>query len=285
MNRSEKLTYVNENGQSIEFSVQSPFFCSEITGQDGIKNNIYTSKGVGQDGVTVTGDSLDVRNIVVQGTVRGDKERNRLILLSICNPKLKSKLIYVNDGVEKYIPCMVEKAPTITKGKWPKFLVSFYCANPYWQDSAEAKSEIALWIGDLSFPLEILEEGIEMGHRSESLIVNVVNNGSVACGMKVDFRALATLENPSILNINTGEFIRINKTMLAGEKISVTTHFGNKRVESYINGVTTNAFNFWDLDSTFIQLCVGDNLFRYDTGSNLDNLEVDIWFTPQYLGV
>ncbi len=73
--------------------------------------------------------------------------------------------------------------------------------------------------------------------------------------------------------------------MVAGEKVSVTTHFGNKRVESHLNGVTNNAFNFWDLDSTFMQLAVGDNLFRYDTGVNLDNLEVDIFFTPQYLGV
>ena len=181
MNLTEKLTYLNEKGQSIEFSAQSPFFCSEITGQDGIKNNIYTSKGAGQDGVTVTGESLDVRNIVVQGTVRGDKDRNRLILLSILNPKLKSKLIYVNAGVEKYIECRVEKAPTITKEVWPKFLISFFCPNPYWQDAEEAKAEMALWIGDFSFPLEIVNGGIEMGHREPSLIVNTFNSGDVPC--------------------------------------------------------------------------------------------------------
>ena len=111
MNLVEKLTYLNEKGQSVEFSVHSPFFCSEISGIDGTKNNIYTSKGAGQDGVTVTGDSLDIRDIVVQGTVRGDTEKNRLILLNILNPKSKAKLIYVNAGVEKYIDCKVEKAP------------------------------------------------------------------------------------------------------------------------------------------------------------------------------
>ena len=154
MNLVEKLTYLNEKGQSVEFSVHSPFFCSEITGIDGIKNNIYTSKGAGQDGVTVTGESLDIRDIVVHGTVRGDTERNRLVLLSIVNPKLKAKLIYVNAGVEKYIDCKVEKAPTITKEKWPKFLASFFCANPYWQDTTEAKAEIALWVGSFELALE-----------------------------------------------------------------------------------------------------------------------------------
>lgn len=285
MNKTEKLTYLNEKGQSIEFSVQSPFFCSEITGQDGIKNNIYSSKGAGQDGVTVTGESLDVRNIVVQGTVRGDKERNRLILLSACNPKLKSKLIYVNGGVEKYIDCMVEKAPTITNEVWPKFLVSFYCANPYWQDAAEAKAEIALWVGSFEWPLEILSTGIEMGHREPSLIVDTLNSGDVPCGMRVEFKALATLTNPSILNVNSQEFIRVNKTMVAGEVLSITTGYGNKKVTSTLNGVTANAFNFIDIGSTFLQLDVGDNLFSYDSGSGIDNLEVRIYHTDQFLGV
>ena len=285
MNLVEKLTYLNEKGQSIEFSVNSPFFCSEISGIDGIKNNIYTSKGVGQDGVTVTGDSLDIRDIVVQGTVRGDTERNRLVLLSIVNPKLKAKLIYVNAGAEKYIDCKVEKAPTITKEKWPKYLVSFFCANPYWQDTAEAKAEIALWVGSFEFPLEIVETGIEMGHRELSLIVNTLNSGNVPCGMRVEFKALATLTNPSILNVNTQEFIKINKTMVEGESLIVTTHFGGKKVESTLNGVTTNAFNFIDLGSDFLQLDVGDNLFRYNADTGIDNLEVSISFTPQYLGV
>lgn len=284
MNLTEKLTYLNEKGQSIEFSVFSPFFCSELTGQDGIKNNIYTSKGAGQDGVTVTGESLDVRNIVVQGTVRGDTGRNRLILLGALNPKLKSKLIYVNAGVEKYIDCRVEKAPTITKEKWPKFLVSFFCANPYWQDTAEAKAEIALWVGSFEWPLELVDGGIEMGHRELSLIVNTLNSGNVPCSMRVEFTAIATLTNPSILNVNTQEFIKINKEMVAGEVLTVTTHFGNKKVESSLSGVVTNAFNYIDLGSTFLQLDIGDNLFRYNADTGIDNLGVSIYFTPQYLG-
>ena len=285
MNLVEKLTYVNEKGQSIEFSVHSPFFCSEISGIDGIKNNIYTAKGAGQDGVTVTGDSLDIRDIVVQGTVRGDTERNRLILLSNLNPKLKAKLIYVNAGVEKYIDCKVEKAPTITKEKWPKFLVSFFCADPFWQDANEAKVEIALWVGDFSFPLEILETGIEIGHREPSLIVNVLNEGDVKGDMSIVFTALATVVNPSLLNVNSGLFIKVNKTLTAGEVITVTTGFGNKKVTSTLNGVVTNAFNFIDINSTFLQLDAGDNLYRYNAESGLDNLEVSIYHRNKFLGV
>ena len=285
MNLVEKLTYLNEKGQSVEFSVWSPFFCSEISGIDGIKNNIYTSKGAGQDGVTVTGDNLDIRNIVIQGTVRGDTEKNRLVLLAIVNPKLKAKLIYVNAGVEKYIDCKVEKAPTITKEAFPSFLVSFFCANPYWQELVQIKAEIASWLRGFSFPLELVTGGIEMGTRSPSLIVNVINKGDVECGMTVQFTAEATLTDPSILNVTTGEYIKILKTMVAGEVLTVTTHFGAKKVESTLNGITTNAFNFIDLGSTFLQLNVGDNLFKYDAGTNIGNLTVVMYYIPQYLGV
>jgi hypothetical protein len=124
-----------------------------------------------------------------------------------------------------------------------------------------------------------------MGHREPSLIVNVLNEGDVETGMRVDFKALASVENPSILNINTQEFIKINKIMDAGEIISVTTNYGSKKVESYLSGVTTNAFNYIDLGTTFLQLNVGDNLFRYDAETGIENLEVSIYFTPQYLGV
>ena len=78
---------------------------------------------------------------------------------------------------------------------------------------------------------------------------------------------------------------KINKTMAAGEIITLTTDFGNKRVESNLNGVTINAFNYIDIESTFLQLATGDNLFRYDADINIDNLEVTIYYTPQYLGV
>jgi hypothetical protein len=44
-------------------------------------------------------------------------------------------------------------------------------------------------------------------------------------------------------------------------------------------------FNYIDLQTTFLQLDIGDNLLRYDAESGLDNLEVAIYFTPKYVGV
>lgn len=213
----------------------------------------------------------------------------RSIFSAVFNPKLgEGYLIYKDDTKERKVKCLVSKLPFfgLTEDTVDDCLISLTACNPYWEELQEIKAEIALWIGSFSFPLEIIESGIEMGYRMPSLIVNVLNEGDSPSGMRIEFKALATLDTPSILNVNDQtQFIRINKTMVAGEVISITTGYGNKRVESTLNGVATNAFAYIDLGSTFMQLDVGDNLLRYDAVNGLDNLVVSIYFVPMYLGV
>lgn len=163
-------------------------------------------------------------------------------------------------------------------------VIDLLANDPLWRDITEKRDEIALWIGDFSFPLQMMPTGIEIGHRSPSLIVNCYNGGDVESGMRIEFRALATLSNPSLFNVKTREYVKINKGMVAGEVLSVSTYFGDKRITDTLNGVETNAFNYIDVNSTFLQLEQGDNLFRYDADTGLDNLEVRIYHYDRYLG-
>ena len=73
--------------------------------------------------------------------------------------------------------------------------------------------------------------------------------------------------------------------MKAGERIIVNTNYGQKKIQSTLNGETIDILNYMDLSSTFLQLRTGDNLFRYDADSNLNNLQVNIYYNPKYLGV
>ena len=205
------------------------------------------------------------------------------------NPKVQGWLQYEYGDIKRRIRCQVESAPTFSMPfnifNVLDFIVYLVAPNPYWQDLSQNKAEIAIWRGAFEFPLEIVEEGIEVGFREPSLIVNVLNQGDVACGIKIRFKALATVVNPSLFNVNTREYFKINKTMEAGEVMTVTTHFQNKRVGLNKNGIVSNAFNWIDITSTFLQLDVGANLLRYDADEGLDNLEVSIYYNPQYLGV
>jgi len=286
-----KLTYTNERGQSLTFGDAAPLLVTKIDGLGSPQNEIYRQKSPYQDGATVTHTVLGERELVLEGVIlasRQDRQKYRQVLLQTFNPKSRGTLVYENGSVRKKIKCVPELAPSFPSNmqmNYQQFFITLLCPNPFWQDVERTKAEIAIWWGALEFPLELVADGIELGFREPSLIVNIYNPGDVPCGMEIRFKALATVVNPSLFNVNTREFLKINKTMTAEEVLKVTTHFGNKRVESHLNGVTSNAFNWLDLGSTFLQLDPGDNLLRYDADEGLDNLEVDIYYTPQYLGV
>ena len=246
-----------------------------------------------QDGKTYLGNTLDIRDISLTLAVMSSNEeesityRNRVN--KVFNPKVNEGwLIYKDNLKERKIKCIVNKIPYWDKESdiyLQTCLISLTANNPYWTDLLESKEEIALWIGSFSFELELVAGGIEMGYRQPSTIVNVINQGDVECGLRVEFKALATVVNPSLTNINTGEYIKINKTMVVDEVISISTYFGNKKVESTLNSVTTNNFNYIDFNSTFLQLDTGDNIFKYDAETGVDSLECSLYYNPQYLGV
>ena len=185
------------------------------------------------------------------------------------------------------IDCKIDNAPTFTrKAIFQDFTIQLLCLNPFWRKEAKTRDDIATWIGGLEFPEEIpLVEGWEIGYRQPSLIVNVYNEGDVQAGIRAEFRALGVVKNPSLLNVDTQEFIKLNITLQAGDILSVSTGYGEKEVTLQRDGVTSDAFRYLDVDSTYFQLSVGDNLYRYSAEENLENLEVSIYHDDLYLGV
>lgn len=285
----EKFIYKNENNEQIEFSALSDFFLVKISGIAGLNNIINSAKST-TDGSFYIDSSISSRNIIIQGKLKkSNRDYNRSKLIRILNPKLKGKLYYENTQTNtfRYIDCILEKSPDPVKDFSSTFQISLICTNPFWKDVSENKKSIASWIGDFHFPLTIINN-ITMGHREPSLIANVKNTGDINIGMIIEFIAIGTLKNPSLFDINTRKFLKIKKTMLPGEKIIINTNFGEKKIESYFNGVTQNILNYIDIQGggcSFLQLAVGDNLLRYDADENVNNLEVNLYFTPCYLGV
>ncbi|MDU5010699.1 phage tail family protein [Clostridium sporogenes] len=288
----QKIIFKNERGQSIELGNSAPFILTKIE-LGSPKTTILTSKSPGQDGKTHHGTFLDERILPIEGAIVGDTVedmyRKRQKLCSIFNPKINGTLTYINNASEHVINCIVDSSPTFREqiDDMQEFLIQFYCPNPLWMDLIEEKEEIALWVGDFHFPLIIPEEtGIIMGHRISNLIVNAKNKGDVECGMRIEFRALATVVNPSLFDVYTRKYIKVKRTLQAGDKLVINTSFGNKRVEMIkSNGTKINVFNYIDLASEFLQLKVGDNLLRYDSEKGLDNLEMALYYKPLYIGV
>ncbi len=288
----QKLTYTNTRGQKIVLQNSAPFILSKLEGTGGVETTLQTTKAPGQDGSTLHGVSLENRVINIEGyifgIIREDMYKKRMQLAGILNPKLGAgTLTYQNDHSTKVISAIAEESPIFSDrySNYQKFSLTLICPQPLWLEEKESKEEIAYWIGNLEFDLEIPEDGMELSYRESNIISNIYNRGDTECGMRIEFTAMASVENPLLLNINTLEYIKVKQTLIAGDKLIINTAFGNKRVELTRSGVTTNVFNYIDLDSTFLQLAPGDNILKYDAETGIDNLDVTIYYRPQYVGV
>lgn len=237
-----------------------------------------------------TGSSLNSRDLSISGYVSASFNEFQSIkkeLIQLINPLHEFKIIKGNYMIKGYPTSTIRFSHNENEsyaGLY-KFLIDFYCPMPFWNDIKDTKANISYWKGDFKFPLSIPSKGNIMGHKSPSLIVNVKNVGHVDTGMKIEFIAKGALKNPSLFNVNTREYIKVNKEMTAGERIIINTNYGHKKIHSINEGETKDILNYLDLESTFLQLSTGDNLLRYDAEENLNNLQVNVYYNPKYLGV
>lgn len=282
-----ELTYTNQDGATVTLRQVKPLFITKLDGVGRVRQTISTFHAPEQDGAFYISSTLDMRNITIEGTILADSVDKafayRRRLLRIFTPKLKGTLIYRN----RQISCIVEEAAFSAgnTARTPSFFISLLCPSPFFEPLEADRKELASWEKNFSFPLEITEPGIEFGIRQPSQIITIENEGDVPCGCVIVFKALGTVVNPELMNVETGEFIRINTEMSSGQEIHVYTHFAGKRVVSVIGTTETNAFALIDVGSTFLQLSVGKNVLRYDAQEYMDLLEVVINYRPQYLGV
>lgn len=292
----ERLIYRNERGESLEFSTRSRYHVNikhDVDGLSDVRNAIYKTNSMGQAGSTYLGHRIEDRTIDIAGHIRErDKQAAQAMrrqMNRILNPEYEATLTYELGEFRRVIGCKVEDAPKFSaKSILQQFAVNLVCLNPFWREETETREDIATWIGGFEFPIPgglELYEGWEIGYRQPSMIVNVYNRGDVQSGIRIEFRAQGELTNPQLLNVNTQEFIKMNMTLQAGDALTISTGYGEKRATLRRNGEETDAFRFIDVDSTYLQLDVGDNLFRYSADTAAENLEVSIYHNNQYLGV
>jgi len=282
-----EVTYINANGERLTLRQARPFFLTRAEGLGRTRQTISTFKAPEQDGAFFIASTLDMRNITLEGTLVArdleDTYAQRARFLRVLSPKAQGMLVCRG----KRVACVVEEAGFVTSSREraPSFFISLLCPSPFFEALNEIREELAAWMSAFSFALEIPFEGFELGYRQPSQIMTLDNAGDVACGCRIVFRALGTVRDPDITNMNTGQYLRINKTLDPGEEIHVHTSFAGKRVLSVDERTEANAFSFLDTGSTFLQLAPGRNTLRYGAAENMDLLEVSVYHRPQYLGV
>lgn len=282
-----ELTYINPAGERLTLRQARPFFLSKLDGTGSTRQSINTFKAPDQDGAFYISSTLDMRNITLEGTVISgtvdETYAHRKRFLRVFTPKQQGTLLVRG----RMIVCVVEEAgfAASSRERAPKFFISLLCPSPFFETLEEVREELAVWIPLFRFELEIPGKGMEFGIRQPSQIITVDNIGDVPCGCQINFKALGTVTNPELMNVDTGEVLRLNTTLTAGEELRVYTHFAGKRVVRVTGSAQSNAFSALDTGSVFLQLDTGRNTLRYDAAVNMDLLEVSIYYRPLFLGV
>jgi len=292
--KEAKIT--NSNGDSIVFGRH--FHLLEGLNLSELSATISYSQTT-KDGANYQKTLLDIRNFSLQFYIDRDFkedwwiEEKRAEAFRIFNPKHNPFRIdfQTKGGKSFYINCELSSIPLFVddldndNDSWLIGLLQFNASDPYIYSSIATVEDLAVWTPAFEFPLEILEEGIEMGYRNPSLMANIHNDGDTESGMVIRFKAIATVVNPKIINVNTYEEYKLNFTMQSGDLIEASTHDRQKTAILTRHNRKTNIFNAIDLNSVFLQLNPGDNLFRYHADEGIDNLEISIIFTSKRSGV
>lgn len=258
-----------------------------------VEGTHHSYKYVSQVGVYIDSTTLEQRVVAISGWVIGNTydelKANKAVLNKLINPlhtveaviQDKYKLDFKPDFSVKYSASYEENNEVLCK-----FLIQGTCADPMFTKKLRQSALIASTIPKFHFPLSIPKNtGLIMGLREPSLLATINNGGDIDTGMLITFSCTSTVTNPVLLNVNTREFIKINKTIASGEQVIVSTSSGNKYIKGVVKGEESNYFKYLDFDSTWLQLHTGDNILKYDADNNVEGLEVLISFLPKYLEV
>lgn len=272
------LKFISGN-KTLEVGKGKPFRLLNIDGIESGEIVLNTTDNVWGDGTRVRNRRIAFRPIMIECEYTGrNKEEQRRFVAGFFNVHKGGTLQIDYMGAKREIPYEVEGYKSKLENIYTpyRFLVHLYCPEPFLLDIVESSKEIVAWISGISFPLKLPTRFAMAGPR----IINVVNNGDIETPVRIEIFGPAT--NPKITLRETGEFIRIKDTLTADDIVTITTEFGNKRVEK--NG--QNAFNILDLpDSTFFNLQVGDNVIEFTTEDVSNNANAKISYRNRYLGV
>jgi hypothetical protein len=116
--------------------------------------------------------------------------------------------------------------------------------------------------------------------------LNAVNPGALAVPFTATLKSDGAVVNPCVLNIVTGQSIRILTTLTPGQVIEIyrttTDKLAVKRTE---DGTEENIFSLLDEDSDLLELAPGDNLLKATADSGETSLQATVRFYPMVSGI
>ena len=126
----------------------------------------------------------------------------------------------------------------------------------------------------------------KFGERGTEKYTNVYNNGDIAVPFAVYMETFGTSVNPSIVNLDTQEYLKLNGTMNVGDVANIYRDSNNiLRAELSAGGEVVDILSWVDDGSTLFQLNPGDNIIAFDDDGGGNSLTVKFSFSPAVVAV
>lgn len=278
-NLTKLFRYVNNNGDSVVFNYSGGLLINKPTGIDTLSVNLSQAKGINQTGATIQSTNIQPRPVTITGYFVGDMQpENKEHLISVIRPDIGGKL-YADDF---YLNVWPTATPTIeAKPTNARFQLSLLAAYPYWCKDDSAVAVLGGVQKLFKFPWN-LSRSYQFGKFTEKKFINVFNKGQVPVPFTATFTAKDEVVNPRITNAITGKFLLVKKTLASGERLVVQITHDRTHVTSSVDGECRGALS---LASNLFELDVGDNVLKPEADSGLENMQVDIDYAIEIVGI
>ncbi|RGC99866.1 phage tail family protein [Subdoligranulum sp. AM16-9] len=303
----KSVTVTNYLGESLKMELTNPYdsgiAITDITGIGPGKADINVTELTSSDGSLHNSSRLGTRNIVM--TLRfmfaPDIETVRQKTYRFFPIKKELTLTFETDNRSCYITGYVESNEPVIFEENEYTQISIVCPDPYFYSLRADSTVFSGVVSMFEFPFsnevqnnEETERFLIMSDLQFETEQTVYYSGESEIGMTIRIRAIGTVENLTIFNTRTREFIKLDtdklqqitgSVIIAGDEITICTVKGKKSIRLLRDGVTTNILNCMTKDSSWIQLVKGDNILAYTADSGAEKLHFSVENNVIYEGV
>lgn len=250
----------NAQGTQLKFAEHSEYAVTSVTGINPPNANINTSELATMDGSVFNSAFLQNRNIVLTVYPNGNIESARLYLYNFFRTKKYVKLYFKNGTRNVWTEGRVESIAVDPYSDKENLQISVICPNP--------------WLKDVTATEVTLSGATTVQNKSDDEV-----------GIVATVTITGAAQGFTLTNATNGQSFTVDYTFQSGDKLTLNTRRGEKRVSLLRSGSTINLLNYIDLGSKWVSLEIGNNTLSFTADSGAGNMSCKVSVETVYEGM
>lgn len=268
----------NKNGEILELTQnENNWQVVSITGLNPPPAQINLTAIAGLDGSKFNSAKLDTRELVILLRINGDVEENRQTIYRFSRTKEPCKFYFTNRNRDVFIEGYIQTAEANLFELGEVVQISIICPQPYFKSVEQIVEDMSSVAAAFVFPFSInIGEPIAFSTFDVYQATDIFNMSEAETGVNMEAFIHGSVSKLYITNTTTGEWLELDYSFQAGDRILIDTNKGEKSVRLIRSGSTYNMFPALKSGSKFFQLQIGSNIFEYLADSGVSNSLVNI---------